>query len=77
MPVIGLVGIFLAGQHDLVGIDDDDVVAIVHMRGEGGLVLAAQAVGDERGKTADDQTFGVDQHPLLHHFRRLLGESCH
>ncbi len=33
----------LAGQLHLVGIDDDDVVAHVHMRGEGRQVLAAQA----------------------------------
>lgn len=39
---------------------------------------AAQAVGDEGCEiAADDETFGVDQHPLLHHLRRLLREGFH
>ncbi|SIT52809.1 hypothetical protein BQ8794_10179 [Mesorhizobium prunaredense] len=77
VPVIDLVGEFLAGKHHLVGIDDDDVVAIVDMRGEGGLVFAAKMIGDDSGETADDETLGVDQHPLLHHIRRLLRKGCH
>jgi hypothetical protein len=55
VPVILLVGVLLAGQDRLVGIDDDDIVAIVDVRGEGRLVLAAQAVGDNGGETADDE----------------------
>ena len=31
VPVVHLVGVLLAGQRDLVGVDDDDVVAIVDM----------------------------------------------
>jgi hypothetical protein len=50
---------------DLVGIDDDDVVAIVDMRGEGRLVLAAQAVGDDGGETADDEVSASISDPLL------------
>ena len=42
VPVVDLVGELLAGEGDLVGIDDDDVVAVVDMRGEGRLVLAAE-----------------------------------
>src|SRR5690606_671009 len=53
------------------------VVTVVDMGGEGGFMLAAQTVGDERGEAADDETFGVDQHPLLHHVRRLLRKGCH
>ena len=41
--VIDLLVALAAGEHHLVGIDDDDVVAVVDMRGEGRLVLAAQA----------------------------------
>jgi hypothetical protein len=77
VPVVLLVGVLVAGEHHLVGIDDDDVVTVVDMGGEGGFMLAAQTVGDERGETADDETFGVDQHPLLHHVRRLLRKGCH
>src|SRR5690606_12271194 len=67
----------VAGQRDLGRIDDDDIVAIVNVRGECRLVLAAQTVGDEGGETANDETFGVDQHPLLRHFRRLLRKGFH
>src|SRR6185503_18997795 len=63
--VIDLLLQLLAGQHHLGGVDDDDVVAAVQMGGVGGLVLAAQAHGDDRSKTAHDQPFGVDQDPLL------------
>ena len=55
----------VAGQQHLGGVDDDDVVAAIHMGRVGGLVLAAQAHGDDRGQPADHQPFGVDQDPLL------------
>ncbi|EGE55630.1 hypothetical protein RHECNPAF_890042 [Rhizobium etli CNPAF512] len=77
VPVVDLVGILLAGENDLVGIDDDDVVAVVNMGGEGCLVLAAQAHSDDGSETANDQPFGVDDHPLLLHLCRLLGEGSH
>ena len=63
--VIDLLLALAAGQHDLVGVDDDDIVAVVDVRGVGRLVLAAQAHGDDRGEAADDQAVGVDQHPFL------------
>ena len=53
VPVVDLVGVLLAGHRDLVGIDDDDIVAVVNMRGVGGFMLAAQAHGDERSETAE------------------------
>src|SRR5262245_28332978 len=77
MPVVDLVGELLAGENHFVGIDDDDVVAVIDVRGECGLVLAAKAICNDRGKTANDETFGVDKHPFLHHVRRLLRECCH
>jgi hypothetical protein len=40
-------------------------------------VLAAQTHGDNRSETANDEPFGVDDHPLLLHLCRLLGEGCH
>ncbi len=54
-----------AGEHGLGGIDDDDVVAVVDMRGVGRLVLAAQVQRHDRGETADDEPGGVDGHPFL------------
>lgn len=65
MPVVGFILALVAGKNDFLGIDDDDVVATVHVGGKGGLVLATQAVGDDRGCPADNQSIGVDQHPLL------------
>ena len=59
------------------GVDDDDVVAAIDMRGVGGQVFAAQAHGDERGETTDDQTLGVDHDPLLRHFGGLGRERAH
>ena len=63
--VIDLLLALAPGEHHLLGIDDDDVVAVIDMGREGGLVLAAQPHRDDRGEAADDQTLGVDQHPLL------------
>jgi hypothetical protein len=41
--VVGeLLGQLVGGEHDLVGVDDDDVVAAVDVGGEVGAVLAAQ-----------------------------------
>src|SRR5262249_34300397 len=54
-----------AGEHDLGRVDDDDVVAIVDVRGIGRLVLAAQPHRDNAREPADDQAGGVDHHPLL------------
>jgi len=63
--VIDLLVALAAGQDDLFGVDNDDVVAVVHMRGVARLVLAAQSHGDDHGEAADDQSAGVDQHPLF------------
>src|SRR5690606_35372189 len=65
VPVEALVIELLAGELHLVGIDDDDVVAHVLVGGEGRQVLAAQTGRDDRGQTANDETFRVDQNPLL------------
>jgi hypothetical protein len=45
--------------------------------GEGRLVLAAQDVGDDRGKTAQNNAFGVDQDPFLVDVRRSDGKGFH
>ena len=71
--VVDLLLALSAGQHDLVRIDDDDVVAVIDVRGEGRLVLAAQPHGDDGGEPADDQPVGVDHDPLLLDLRGLGG----
>jgi hypothetical protein len=60
-----------AREHDLLGIDDDDVVAAVHVRRVVGPMLAAQPHGDDRGEPADDEPGSVDQHPLFLDLGRL------
>ena len=52
---IDAVGHLLAGKTDLVGVDDDHVVAAVHMRGEAGLVLAAEHEGDAGSQATQDE----------------------
>src|SRR5260370_40269987 len=63
--VVDLLLQLAAGENHLLGIDDDDVVATVHMGRVGGLVLAAQSHGDNGRETADNQTGAVDHHPFL------------
>src|SRR5262249_52448524 len=55
MPIEDAVGALVAGQLHLFGIDDDDIVAAIHMRRIGGLVLAAQPGRDDRGEPAQHQ----------------------
>src|SRR5690606_20775377 len=77
VPVVLLVGVLLAGEDDLVGVDDDDVVAVVDVGREGCLVLAAQAVSNEGSEATDNEAFGVDEDPLLLYLGGLLYEGCH
>ena len=60
MPIKDVVFALVAGQLHLFGIDDDDIVAAIHVRRIGGLVLAAQPDRDDRGKPAQHQAVGVD-----------------
>src|SRR5262245_59924813 len=47
VAVVDLVRRLIAGEDDLLGIDDDDVVAAVDVRGVDWLVLTLEAGGDE------------------------------
>ncbi len=77
VPVEAALIELVAGQLHLVGIDDDDVVAHVHMRGEGRQMLAAQTHGDDRGQATHDQIRRVDQDPLLVDLARFGRVSAH
>src|SRR6516225_3738701 len=77
MPVEYVVLTLVAGQLDLLGIDDDDVVATIHVRRVGRLVLAAQATGDDRSEPAQHQAVGVDQQPRLVDIGGFGGEGLH
>ncbi len=56
---------FIAGKSHLVGIDDDYVVATVHMGCEGGFVLATQDGGDGRAHPSHGLVGGVDEMPFV------------
>ena len=61
---VGHLAVRLArGQHHLVGVDHDDVVAHVDVGGEGRLVLAPQDRGHLGGQPAEHQAVGVDDVP--------------
>src|SRR4029453_4562923 len=69
--VIKLVLQLAAGEAHLVGVDDDNIVAAIDVRGEARLMLAAQDVGDDRRDAADHQILGINQMPLLFHLGRF------
>src|SRR5204863_244983 len=73
--VIDLLLQLLAGQQDLGGIDDNDIVAAIHMRGVGRLVLAAQTHGDDGGQAAHNQAGGIDHDPLLFNLAMMMGAA--
>ena len=54
----------VAGEGDLVRIDDDHEIAGVHVGSEGRLVLPAQQCCGLAGKTTQDDVGGVDDVPL-------------
>src|SRR6186713_2624475 len=56
---VGLV----ARQVDLGGVEHDDVVAAVDVRGEGGFVLAFEHDGDARGEQAEALAGGIHHVP--------------
>src|SRR5690554_6426029 len=72
-----LVGQLVAGDGHLLGVDHDDVVAGVHVRGVDGLVLATQAAGDLAAETAERLAGGVDHVPVTLYGLGLGAESLH
>ena len=63
--VIDAVRPLFAGEFHLVGIDDDNVVTTVYVRGKVGFVLAAQQFGNFRTKAAEDLVGSVNYHPFF------------
>src|SRR5919106_483756 len=63
VAIVGLLAELVAGQRDLLGVDHHDVIAAVQVRRLHRLVLAAQAVCDQRRQPAQHHAFGVDQIP--------------
>ena len=65
VALINLVTLFLAAEDNLLGVDDDDIVAAVDVRGVAGLGLAAQNVGHAGSQATYGLSFGINQHTFL------------
>ncbi len=74
---VDLVLALAPGEHDLVSVHDDNIVAVIDVGRVGGLVLAAQAHRDDGREPADHETSGVDHHPLLLDLGRFGRKSLH
>ena len=61
----------LAGEGNLVRVDDDDVVAHVHVRGERRLVLPTEEGSGLGCQATEDDVGGVNDVPLLVRVPRL------
>ena len=62
------IGHFLAGKNNFVGIDNDYVVAALHVRGVAGFVFTAQQFCHFCAKTTEYLIGGVDNDPLVLYF---------
>ena len=62
---IVLLSHLVAGELDLLGIDDDDVVATIAVGSVARFTLATENHGNLGGKTAEDLSFSVDDIPFL------------
>ena len=75
--IINLIGQLVAGQHDLIGVDDDHMIAGINVGSVGGLVFAAQNRGDLAGKASEHHTFSVYNIPFPLNFVGLGQERVH
>ena len=66
-----------AGDGDLCGVDDDDVVADILRGVEGGLVFAAQEGGDLGGEASERALGGVDHVPAALDVTRVEDSRRH
>ena len=64
VAVGALLASFLTGENHLVRVQNNDVVAHVHVRGEGGLVLAAEQRGSVASEATKHHVSGVDYQPF-------------
>ena len=72
VPVVALALQLVAGDGDLLGVDDDDEVADVAVRRVLGLALAAQSIGDLGREPAQGLALGVDDVPVARGGSRVL-----
>ena len=55
----------LAGQDNLIGIENDDIVAAVNVRSEICLLLTAQQLSNLHGEAAQNLVLGINHDPFL------------
>ena len=65
VALVDLVGLFLAAEDNLLGVDDDDIVAAVDVRGVARLGLAAQDVGNAGSQATYGLSLSVNEDPFL------------
>ena len=62
---VNLVGHLFAGEDGLLGVDDDNLVAALHIGAVAGFVLSAQDFGNLCAKATKNLVGSVNNHPLL------------
>ena len=77
VTAVQLVGHLGAGHLDLLAVDHDDEIPVIHMGSKFGLMLAAQAMGDLAGQTAQNLILGIDHIPVVLDVLRSRAESLH
>ena len=74
---VGLLGLLLSTDLHLGGIDHDDEVTCVDVRGEDGLVLATEEIGGLDGDVAEVLVLGIDHPPLAFDLGSFGRKSLH
>ena len=64
VAIVFLVGKFVAGNLEVLGVNHDYVIAVVNVRGVGDFALAGQFVGNNDGQFAERHGAGVNQPPF-------------
>ena len=75
LQLVGTHGV--AGQNSLLTVDDDDMIAAVHVGGVGDLVLAAQQGGDSSSGTAQGLAGSIDDIPFTLNRSGFSHSSAH
>src|SRR5260370_15489838 len=76
VPIEDAVGALVAGQLHLFGIDDDDMIAAIHVRRVARLMLAAQPRRDQRRGPAASQTGSAHLRTPLTPIFRMPAPAC-
>lgn len=75
--VVDFVGGFSTGYTNLLGIDNDDVIAGVNVRSVLSFMLATQTARDFGGQTTQGLTCSVDDKPVALYCFRFSSKSFH